>query len=115
VVPSFCADKDNPEQITAEGVAVAARSGDHVALEIMQIVGRRLGLGLAMLIDILNPEAIVIGSIFARQHDLLWPIAERVIAEEALPMTAGACRVLPAALGEAIGDYASLSVAANGE
>ncbi|WP_418391824.1 hypothetical protein [Victivallis lenta] len=36
---------------------------------------------------------------------------ERSIAEEALPGAAARCRVVPAALGEAIGDYAALALA----
>jgi glucokinase len=64
-----------------------------------------------VLVDVLNPELIVIGSIFARQRDQLWPIAEQTLRAEALPAGVSACRVVPAALGEQIGDYAALSVA----
>ena len=64
-----------------------------------------------MVVDLLNPEPIVIGSIFVRQRDRLWPIAEKVLRAEALPRSLEACRVVPAALGEQIGDYAALSIA----
>ncbi|MHB9134147.1 MAG: ROK family protein [Armatimonadota bacterium] len=107
-----CAGEVELAGMTAKSLADAARAGDPVAVEIYTVVGRALGRSLAMLMDLFNPEVIVIGSIFARAQDLLWPAAQKVIAREALPMTAGACRVVPAALGEAIGDYASLSVAA---
>jgi len=60
---------------------------------------------------VLNPEVIGIGGIFAQQRELLWPTAERIIREEALDLAARACRVVPAELGEAIGDDACLSVA----
>lgn len=109
--PSFCRTEHDVEHLQTHAVAEAARGGDPVALAIFQDAGRWLGRGLAMLIDILNPEVIVIGSIFLRQHDLLWPAAERAIAEEALSASARVCRVVPAGLGEAVGDYASLSVA----
>lgn len=108
----LCKTADELSKITANDVFEAARSGDAVATSIVQVCGHYLGRGLSILIDILNPEAIVIGSIFARRHDILWPIAEKVITKEALPLTLKACRVLPAELGEAIGDYAALSVAA---
>ena len=49
---------------TAAGIAEAADQGDELALEIFRRTGRMLGLGLSMLVDILNPELIVIGSIF---------------------------------------------------
>ncbi|MHB0913150.1 MAG: ROK family protein [Armatimonadota bacterium] len=97
--------------VPAKEVAEAAKAGDPKALAVFAEVGRRLGQGLAVLIDILNPEMVVIGSIFARCEELIRPEMERVIAAEALALTAGACRVVPAALGEAIGDYASLAVA----
>lgn len=89
----------------------AARTGDPVAANVIETTARRLGCGLALIIDMLNPERIVIGSIFVRQHDQLWPIAEKILREEALPAGVQACRVVPSALGEEIGNYAALSVA----
>ncbi len=71
-----------------------------------------LGAGLALLVDLLNPEKIVIGSVFARAQNLLWPAAQRVLQSEALPAAAAACRVVPAGLTEAVGDLAALTVAA---
>ena len=109
---AFAPDDLPLEAITARLVAEAAQAGDSVALEIYATVAAYLGRGLAILIDLFNPERIVIGSIFTRQRDLLWPIAEQVIREEALAINAHCCEVVPALLGEAIGDYACLSVAA---
>ena len=74
---------------------------------------RYLGRGLSIVIDLINPEMIVIGSIYARNENLMKPYTEEVIAREALSHARRVCRVVPAALGEAIGDYAALSVAAN--
>lgn len=108
---AFCAKPEALDSVTTHAVADAARRGDEVAIEAFRVSGFYLGRGLAILIDILNPEVIVIGSIFARAHDLLWPAAQAVIAEEALSAAAAVCRVVPAELGEAIGDYASLSLA----
>ena len=73
--------------------------------------GEMLGKGLSILVDLINPEKIVIGSIFTRSADLLWPFAEEEIAREALSASAACCQVVPAALGEQIGDYAALAVA----
>ena len=98
-------------QVTAKLVAEQAAQGDPLALKVYETSARYLGRGLSIIIDILNPEVIVIGSIFARCEDLLRPEMHRVIDAEALPGAARVCRVVPAALGEAIGDYASLSVA----
>ncbi len=99
------------DQMTAKSVAQAAAEGDLIALEIFSVTAHYLGMGLAMLIDVLNPEVIVIGSIFTRQQDMLWPTAEKIIRMEALADSSSACRIVPAKLGELIGDYAALSVA----
>lgn len=107
----FFANDRDIRDISARLIAEAMHDGDPVAREIYETTARYLGRGLAMLIDTLNPERIVIGGIFARQHDVLWPVAHQVILEEALTISANTCQVLPAQLGEAIGDYASLSVA----
>ncbi len=100
-----------PEGASAKEVAEAARAGDPTALQVFDTCAHQLGRGLSVLIDILNPERIVIGSLFGRCHDLLWEKTAAVIAAEALPASAAACQVVPAALGESIGDYAALAVA----
>lgn len=106
-------DRTAPEEITTADIGMAAQAGDELALSIMEHTGRMLGKGLAMLIDILNPELIVIGSIFLRQEKLLRGPMEEMICKEALQHTGRVCRVVPAGLGEALGDYAALSVAGN--
>lgn len=101
----------SPQDITAKAIAEAAYAGDATALEVYHICGEYLGKGLSFLIDILNPERIVIGSIFARCQDLIWPAAEQVIRQEALALSSECCKVVPAALGENIGDYAAIATA----
>ena len=98
------------DTITAKDVTEAAAAGDPLALEIVQLSARYLGIGLSVLIDILNPELIVIGGVFARREGLFRPQMEETIRREALPLASRVCRVVPAQLGEAIGDYAALSV-----
>ena len=70
-----------------------------------------LGRVLSILIDVLNPEKIVIGGVFMRSHDLLLPHAMRMIKKEALRHTAPMCQILPAKLGELIGDASALAIA----
>lgn len=108
---SFCTSIDDLDRIDAKIVAEAATSGDELAKEVYRISGHYLGLGCSILIDILNPEIIVIGSVFARATDLLWPEAKRVVDVECLGHSRRVCRIVPAGLGETIGDYAALSVA----
>ena len=109
--PSFCPTKEHLEQISAKSIGLAAQTGDPVALDIYQIVARKLGQGLAILIDVLNPEKIVIGSIFGRQQAILEPVIMEVLRHEALPRALNVCDIVPAGLGERVGDYASLTVA----
>lgn len=96
---------------TAKDIAEAARKGDVAAKEVFNICGTKLGEGLSVMIDILNLERIVIGSIFTRCQDLLIELMEAVIKREALPQAADFCSVLPAELGESIGDYAAIAIA----
>mgnify|MGYP000584160019 CR=1 FL=1 len=110
---SFCNSIEKLNSIDAKIVADAAKSGDVLAIEIYKECGCYLGRGLSILIDILNPEIIVIGSIFSRSKDLLWPWAEEIIKKESLTYSRKVCKIVPASLGESIGDYAALATALN--
>lgn len=101
----------SPEEVTAKTVADAAIKGDETALVVYRTCGAYLGKGLSVVIDLLNPEKIIIGSIFARSKDLLWASAKKEIEKEALQLSSNCCEVVPAALGEKIGDYAAVAAA----
>ena len=109
--PALCPTPEELAGLTAEKVAQFANQGDPLALRIYEEVGTMLGEGLSILIDILNPQRIVIGSIFARAQHLLWPAAEKVIRRETLVLAREACEVVPAGLTESVGDIAALTVA----
>ena len=96
---------------TAKELGKRAAEGDPEALALWNEIGENLGKLLAILIDLFNPEAIVIGSIYARAGEYMKAGMEAVIEKEALPGNVKACRILPAGLGEKIGDIAALSVA----
>lgn len=113
-VVGFCETPRDLKTLDAKRIAEAAQSGDALAKEIMEKSAFYLGRGLAVLIDILNPEIIVIGSIYARNEELLRDVAARVIEQEALAMAAAHCQIVPAALGESIGDYGTIAAAAYG-
>jgi glucokinase len=107
---SFCTSA-NIKDLDTKTVALAAQSGDLLALEIINLAGRYLGQGLAILIDVLNPECIVIGSIYARNELLFKPVIDEVLKAEALAPALEVCTIKPALLGDSIGDYAALCVA----
>ena len=96
---------------SARELADKARAGDPRALAVWEQTGRNLGRLLAILMDILNPDVIVIGSIYARAGDLMQEACEQILTAEVLEPSLRACRVVPALLGESLGDVAALSVA----
>ena len=112
--PSYCKDIDDIQNITAKKIADFAKDGYEDAAEIFKISARKLGMGLSVLIDILNPEKIVIGSIFERCEALFRDEMEDVLKKECLPISLNSCTVTSAMLGEKIGDLAAISVAING-
>ena len=109
---SFCSNIAELDALDAKTVAEAAFKGDPLAIEIYRICGRYLGKGLSILIDVLNPEVIVLGSIYGRSQELIEPHMRQVIEQETLSHSRKVCKIVPAGLGENIGDYAALSVAA---
>lgn len=99
------------DNISAKTVAEAAKAGDAAGVEVYRRCGEKLGEALAILIDILNPQRIVIGSIFERSGELLRESMEAALKKEALTLSGACCEVVPASLGDSIGDYAALEVA----
>lgn len=108
---SFCTDISELDTITAKTIADCAKKGEQDALYVYETCGEMLGRGLSVLIDILNPQKIVLGSIFQRCEELLRDPMEKVLKEECLAYSLDVCEVVPAKLGDNIGDYAALSVA----
>ena len=106
---AYCRTREELPLITAERVATAAKAGDSTALAVYRTCGEMLGAGLALLVDVLNPEVIVIGSIYARAGELLREGMEWVLQREALPTSLRAVKILPAALGEQLGDVAAVA------
>ena len=113
-IPSYCNSPDKLGQISAKDIADCANRGESDAIEVFERCGTMLGRGLSILIDVLNPQKIVIGSVFARCENLLRSSMQRVIDAECIPSASRNCEVVPAGLGESIGDVAAVSVAVDG-
>ncbi len=111
---SFCRSMNDLHLLTAKSVAQAAYAGDALAMDIYKTCGAYLGKGLSILIDVLNPELIIVGSIYGRALSLIEPYMREVIALEAIPASYKACRIVAAALTENIGDIAALTLADTG-
>jgi glucokinase len=80
-----------------------AREGDTTAVAAMDEIGQRLGAGIASLINIFEPELVVLGGGFAKAGDLLLGPAREVIAVEALRPGRTIVRIVPAELGTRAG------------
>ena len=108
---SYCKSLADLSNITAKSVADAAMQGDEAAIAVYETCSEYLGRALSLLIDILNPELIILGSIYGRSQQLLEEGMMKVIREEAIAASREACRIVPAGLSENIGDFAALSLA----
>lgn len=109
--PAWITDGNKPEEITAKLIADYAKAGDEQAKTIYRHIGKMLGEGVSVLIDVLNPEKIVIGSIFARSGELMREEMEKAIQSEALIHAREVCEVVPAQFDESLGDLASIMTA----
>ena len=98
------------DQVTAQKVAEEAIKGDELARSIYETSAIYLGKGLSIVIDLLNPEVIVVGGIYSRNREMMESVVQKIIKREALSNSSRVCIIKPAALEEHIGDYAALSI-----
>ena len=80
-------------------VAEAAAAGDVAAAAAIRATGHYLGIGIANVINALNPSLVVIGGGLSLVSEMLLPEVEAVVAERALPASREACRIQSAAHG----------------
>ena len=100
-----------PADVTTRQIVARALEGDLQARELVRAAGDWLGRGIAVLVDILNPDRIVVGTLGVVLGDLLLEPARVALYQEALLRSAQACTVVPAQLGSQLGDIASLMAA----
>jgi glucokinase len=89
----------SPEELTAEHVAKAAQEGDFLAQSVLAESGRLLGVALAGIVNLLNPDCIVIGGGVAQAGDWLLEPIRWEVKRRALPDATKALQIVPAALG----------------
>ena len=93
------------EAVTAEVVAAAARSGDVLALEIVAEAVAYLGMGIANIVSLLNPEIVVVGGGLFHAADVLLEPVRREVGRWAQPLAARGVRIELSGLGEDAGLY----------
>lgn len=104
-------EKYEKGSIEAKDILVLASEGEILSKKIIEESAKRLGQGLSILIDVLNPEAIIIGSIYSRCENLFKPIVDLILKKECVEQALNSCKILPAKLNENVGDLAAIIVA----
>jgi glucokinase len=86
-------------EITGALTTELAHDGDPAARDVVALIGERLGIGIASLVNIFNPEVVVIGGGVIAAGDLLLEPARQVVRERALSPSRDVARVVPARFG----------------
>jgi glucokinase len=92
-------------RITAQTVYEAAHAGDELALEVVRDTAKYLGAAVASLINIFNPEAIVIVGGVTRAGESLFEPLRREVARRAFKPAVQVCRIVPGELAGVAGVY----------
>ena len=98
------------EAIKSEHVLAAARTGDALALELVQETAYYMGWGIANLVNILNPDIVLLGTIAVAAGDLLLDPIRETVSKFAMTRPAEAVHIAPAQLGDALGDLAAVAL-----
>lgn len=97
-------------RITAEIVALAAAEGDALALESFRRAGFFLGVGLANLINLLNPEKLILGGSVMKSSRLLWKSMMASVRRHAWSSLFRGCQIEKTGLGDRVGDLGALAL-----
>ncbi|MBI4188738.1 MAG: ROK family protein [Chloroflexi bacterium] len=93
------------ENITAEKIALAAKQGDALSLAVIGRTAGYLGIGIVNLVNIFNPEMIIVGGGVAKMGDLLLEPVRQVVREKAFPLFTRGLRIVPSQLGDDAGVF----------
>jgi glucokinase len=100
---SSLAGPDGVVEITPETVSRAAAAGDALAQEVLDESGFWIGVGATNLINMLNPERLVIGGGIAQAGELLLAPIRRTVVARAVPLQRKTAQIVPALLGDHAG------------
>ena len=87
------------ERISVEMIVEAAQAGDNVAIRSLEEIGHSLGIGIASLLNALNPEIVVLGGILSIASEFLFPVVNEEIQKRALLWSRESVKVVRAAHG----------------
>lgn len=92
--------KGNPKNITKEVVIEAAKDNDDLALDIIRNAGMNLGIRIAYLVNLFNPEAVIIGGSMEKAGDLILEPIKKIVNKLAFTEQANIAKIMTSALGE---------------
>ncbi len=98
------------DRVRSEHVLQAARDGDALAIALVEETAYYMGWGIANLVNILNPQIVLLGTIAVAAGDLLLDPIRRTVTEMAMQRPLEIVKIMPAELGDSIGDLAAISL-----
>ena len=98
------------DAVRSEHVLQAARDGDALAIVLVEETAYYMGWGIANLVNILNPQIVLLGTIAVAAGDLLLDPIRRTVTEMAMQRPLETVKIMPAELGDSIGDLAAISL-----
>ncbi|MFA5334444.1 MAG: ROK family protein [Candidatus Omnitrophota bacterium] len=99
----FRSIKGGDSLLSPESISIAARKGDKASIELWDRVGKRIGTTLAGIVNLLNPEKIIIGGGVAGAGELIFGPIRKTVKRRAMPVPGRAVRILKAKLGNDAG------------
>jgi len=96
--------------LTPAIIAEEAAKGDAVAVEVFEETGYYLGLCVTNLINLLNPEMIVVGGGIAQAGELILEPIRRTVTATAIRSLSRTCRIVPAELGDNAGIFGGAAI-----
>jgi glucokinase len=106
--------RDEGRELAGPLVTELAHDGDGAAIEAIELIGSRLGVAIASLVNTFNPEVVVIGGGVIAAGELLLAPARAVVAERALPPSRDEVRIVPARFGVEAGMIGAAALAFDG-
>jgi len=103
------------KKITAETIGRAARSGDKLAQEVIERASYYLGIGMVNVVNIFNPELVVIGGGMAGLGEMIIGQGRKMVVERTFSINARAARIVIAQLGNEAGIYGAAAFALDNE
>lgn len=100
--------------LTGPGVTELAHDGDAAAIEAVELVGARLGVVITSLVNLLNPELVVVGGGVIAAGELLLAPAREVVERRTLPFLRERLRIVPARFGVEAGMIGAAALAYDG-